>query len=66
MVGGEFNCVRDTDGFCCRYVALIVAIMMVGRSNVEPLRTVGSPGWGGEPAGARGVSLQLKFPLICV
>ena len=45
MVGEEFNCVRDTDGFCCRYVALKGTVMMGDWSNVEPLCTVGSPGW---------------------
>ena len=36
----EFNCVRDTDGFCCRDVGLIVTVVMVGWSNVESFGTV--------------------------
>ena len=45
MVWEKLNCVRDADGFCCRDVTLIVTVMMVGWSNVEPFCTVVSPGW---------------------
>ena len=41
----EFNSVRDADGFCSLNVALIVTVIMIGRSNVEPLGSVISPGW---------------------
>ena len=45
MVWEEFNCIRDVDGFCGRDVALIVTVMMVGWSNVESFRSMGSPAW---------------------
>ena len=45
VVWKEFNCVRDADGFCCRDVTSIVTVMLVGRANIEPFGTVGSPGW---------------------
>ena len=41
----EFNSVRDTDGFCCRDVALIVTVMVVTWPNVEFLCAVISPEW---------------------
>ena len=45
MVRKEFNSVRYTDGFCSRNVAMIVTVMMIGRSNVESLGSVVSLGW---------------------
>ena len=45
MVGEEFNYVRAADGFCCRDVALIVTVMVIGWSSVESFGAVVSPGW---------------------
>ena len=42
---GKNSTVLEVDGFCCRDVALIVTVMVVGWSNVESFGAVVSPGW---------------------